>query len=211
ARFKEINDTLGHDVGNDVLSQVADRLRSEFGDALVARTSTDGFAMVKPGGDSAVATQLCDRIERAMLAPIAVRGIEMSVRADIGVALALPGVDRPDDALHHADIAMTAAGREHVGRRLYSPDLDEHSPERLRLAAEMREAIDSGQLSLVFQPKLDIVSCRVDGVEAFVRWHHPQRGILMPGDFLATIENTELIGPLTWCVLDLALHHASAW
>jgi EAL domain-containing protein (putative c-di-GMP-specific phosphodiesterase class I) len=94
---------------------------------------------------------------------------------------------------------------------MYSPDFDDYSPERLGLAAEVRGAIAGGQISLVYQPKLDIASCQVLGVEALVRWEHPTRGVVMPGEFLPIIENTELIAPLTWHVLDLALAQCLRW
>ncbi|MEO6122525.1 MAG: EAL domain-containing protein [Ilumatobacteraceae bacterium] len=214
-RFKEINDTLGHQFGDEVLRTVANRLATGLPDASVARLGGDEFSvMVSNTGDSNDASRLCDRIEQLLDDPIAVAGIELSVRASIGVAISSAdplNPDTPDTLLRHADVAMYVAKRTRSVRRLYTPDFDDHSSERLGLAAELRDAIAADQLSLAFQPRLDIASCRVLGVEALVRWNHPNRGIVMPSEFLPVIENTELIGPLTWHVLDLALRHCAAW
>src|SRR5262249_40151414 len=98
-----------------------------------------------------------------------------------------------------------------TSRRMYSPEVDDYSPERLGLAAELRGAIADGQITLVYQPKLDIASCQVLGVEALVRWQHPERGVIMPGEFLPIIENTEMMGALTWHILDLALAQCAQW
>ena len=122
--------------------------------------------------------------------------------------------DHGEDAetlLQHADVAMYVAKRSGTVCEIYDEGLDEYSPERLGLAAELRRAIADGEVVLAYQPKLDVATGAVRGVEALVRWKHPERGLVMPGEFLPIIENTELIGPLTWHVLDVAVADAASW
>jgi len=211
-RFKEINDTLGHESGDAVLGAVAKRLSGELKAACVARLGGDEFVVVVTNvADGTDAMRLCHEIEQLLEAPIEVRGVQLCVRASIGVVIAPDHGRDADTLLQHADVAMYVAKRSGSIRRIYSAEFDDYSPERLGLAAEVRDAISSGQIFLAYQPKLDIATARIEGVEALVRWQHPQRGLIMPGEFLPVIENTELIGPLTWCVLDLALAQNAAW
>ena len=211
-RFKEINDTLGHRCGDEVLSTVANRLATIPDTSCVSRLGGDEFVVVTTHvADAHDALVMCDQIERLLEEPIEVRGVRVCVRASIGLALAPEHGNDSDSLLQHADVAMYVAKRTGTTRRMYSPDFDDYSPERLGLAAEIRGAIADGQITLVFQPKLDIASCQILGVEALVRWQHPRRGLVMPGEFLPIIENTEMMGPLTWHVLDLALAQCSQW
>jgi diguanylate cyclase (GGDEF)-like protein len=211
-RFKEINDTLGHPRGDEVLRAVAERLSSGVDASCVARLGGDEFVVLAAGvTDAHDASQLCDQIEAALERPIVVNGIALGVRASIGVALAPLSTADADTLLQQADIAMYVAKRTNTVRRLYAPELDEYSPERLGLAADVRGAMAAGHIELAYQPKLEIGSCRILGVEALVRWNHPERGIIMPSEFLPVIETTELIGPLSWHILDLALGQCAAW
>ncbi len=211
-RFKEINDTLGHTRGDEVLCTVAARLSTHLEAACVARLGGDEFVVVVTNvADGHDALVLCDRIERLLEEQIEVGGVQICVRSSIGLAIAPEHGTDPDTLLQHADVAMYVAKRTGSTRRMYSADFDDYSPERLGLAAELRGAMAAGQITLLYQPKLEIGTCRILGVEALVRWQHPQRGTIMPADFLPVIENTELIGPLTWCVLDLALAQCAAW
>ena len=211
-RFKEINDTLGHHSGDEVLVAVATRLAALEGVACVARVGGDEFVVVATDiADGHDALLLCDRIEVALEEPVGVEGIQVSVRASIGIAVSPnDGVDC-STLLQHADVAMYVAKRSGTSRRMYSAEFDHYSPERLGLAVELRDAMESGQIFMVYQPKLHIASCEVRGVEALVRWQHPERGLVPPNDFLPMIENTELIGPLTWHVLDLSLAQCAQW
>lgn len=212
-RFKEINDTLGHAMGDRVLFIVGERLASTFGrHATVARLGGDEFAIVTiAGADGSDVTALALAIEAALEPQMEVDGIEVSVRASIGLAMA------PDDAgdsvllLQHADVAMYVAKRTHSRHRRYHPALDSHSPERLYLAADVRRAIDAGEFYLAFQPKVSFADRSVHGVEALVRWRHPERGVIFPGDFLPIIEHTDLINPLTRHLLDLAMEQWRIW
>ncbi|MCU1392913.1 MAG: hypothetical protein JWM34_1341 [Ilumatobacteraceae bacterium] len=210
-RFKEINDTLGHQSGDEVLMAVAKRLGS-IDTAIVARLGGDEFVVVSTEvGDGHDALLLCDRIEHLLEEPVEVQGIQVGVRGSVGLAVSpFDGADC-STLLQHADVAMYVAKRSGTTRRMYSAEFDHYSPERLGLAVELRGAMQSGQIAMVYQPKLHIASCEIRSVEALVRWYHPERGTVPPNDFLPLIENTELIGPLTWHVLDLSLAQCAEW
>ena len=212
-RFKDINDTFGHTCGDQLLVSVARRLRAEMPDAFVARLGGDEFVVVTAGvtgADEALA--LSADVEALLEAPFPIEGILVSVRASHGVVVAPDHGTTAEELLQHADIAMYVAKRNGGGgRRLYQSELDHHSPERLALVAELRDAIASKQITLVHQPKLDLATDRVTSVEALVRWRHPTRGMLTPGEFLPIVESTELIDPLTWEVLDQALATCASW
>ncbi|HEY4331070.1 MAG TPA: EAL domain-containing protein [Ilumatobacteraceae bacterium] len=211
-RFKEVNDTLGHAYGDEVLGAVAARLSSYADAACVARLGGDEFVVVVTNvHDGHDALVLCDRIEQLLEEPIEVGGVQLCVRSSIGLTIAPEHGTDCETLLQRADIAMYVAKSSGTTRRMYSSEFDHYSPERLGLAAELRDAMASGQITLAYQPKLEIASCAIRGVEALVRWQHPERGMISPGEFLPVIENTDLIGPLTWCVLDLALAQCAQW
>jgi diguanylate cyclase (GGDEF)-like protein len=213
-RFKEINDALGHPSGDTVLQAIADRFRDQMPDATVARIGGDEFAIAAenlPHAQAALA--VATRIEDVLHDPFEVAGISVSVRPSIGIAMGPDDGRDADELLQHADVAMYVAKRTGSVRRLYSRNLDHYSPDRLSLAGELRDAIAtaSGEVHLAFQPKLDLRTDEVRGVECLVRWKHPQRGFIPPAEFLPIIENTELIAPLTWFVLDQALSTCASW
>jgi diguanylate cyclase (GGDEF)-like protein len=210
-RFKEINDTLGHHSGDEVLCVVAARLTEHLDAVCVARVGGDEFVVTASVADSHDALLMCDEIEKLLDEPVEVRGVSVSVRASIGLTVTPDHGADCDTLLQHADVAMYVAKRSGTTRQMYSPDFDHDIPARLGLATALRDALSAGQIALVYQPKLDIASCQVTGVEALVRWQHPDRGTIMPAKFMPIIENTELIGPLTWHVLDLALAQCADW
>ena len=210
-RFKEINDTLGHRSGDEVLCAVAARLSESASVSSVARPGGDEFVVLIEATDRAGALALADSIVALLEEPIEIRGIRLCIRTAIGVALAPDHGEDAETLLQHADVAMYVAKRSGTVCQIYDEGLDEYSPERLGLAAEVRRAIADGEIVLAYQPKLDVATGAVRGVEALVRWKHPERGIVMPGEFLPIIENTELIGPLTWHVLDVAVADAASW
>jgi diguanylate cyclase (GGDEF)-like protein len=211
-RFKEINDALGHESGDQVLrlvgERISDRLRAQD---TVARLGGDEFGVVLPGlAHAQDAVAVAEDIAVALEAPFVVDGIEIDVRASIGVA----GTDDGDDAamlLRHADVAMYVAKRTRSGIEKYSKEHDLFSAERLALASEIRRAIEQRELVLHYQPKIDLKTGRSDAVEALVRWQHPTRGLLGPGEFLPVVESTHLIKPLTLYVLDEALRQVRVW
>jgi EAL domain-containing protein (putative c-di-GMP-specific phosphodiesterase class I) len=151
------------------------------------------------------------KLQDALGGSFVLEGLSLDVEASIGVALYPEHGSDPDELLQHADIAMYAAKQTHAGFMLFDPKLDQHSPRRLALLGELRRAIDSQQLVLHYQPKVDAHSGRVLGVEALVRWQHPQHGLLPPDEFIPLAERTGLIGPLTHYVLDAALRQCRAW
>ena len=211
-RFKEINDALGHGSGDQLLqhvgARVAERLRAQD---TVARLGGDEFGVVLPGlAHAHDAVLVAEDIAAALEETFEIDGIEIDVRASIGIAC----TDDSDDAatlLRHADVAMYVAKRSRSGIEIYTQIHDLFSTERLALASEVRRAIEQRELVLHYQPKVDLRTGRVDAVEALVRWQHPTRGLLGPGEFLPVVESTHLIKPLTLYVLDEALRQAREW
>jgi diguanylate cyclase (GGDEF)-like protein len=211
-RFKEINDALGHDVGDDLLREIGQRLLVEFGArGTVARLGGDEFAIVIPDASSkaevlAVAHELLRTVER----PIPVGDLALTVQASIGVCFApAHGLDA-DRLLQRADVAMYAAKQARTGVRVYQPEDDQNTPRRLVLMADLRAAIDERAIVVVYQPKVDPRSGRVLGAEALARWHHVD-GPVVPDEFIPLAERSGLIRPLTRHVLHTALASCAAW
>ena len=211
--FKEVNDTLGHQHGDALLRHVGQRLTETAGpDAVVARLGGDEFALLLPGqvdeeGALATARSLLAAVRR----PVLVDDLTLEVGGSFGVALA-PAHGR-DAALllKRADVAMYAAKSARAGVRLYDPQLDTSSPQRLALARELREGLRAGQVVLYVQPKVRLADGVVVGVEALARWQHPEHGLLAPDEFIPVAESNDLIGPLTSVVLSSALEACAAW
>ncbi len=212
-RFKEVNDTLGHHYGDQLLVQVGERLQAALRQVdTVARLGGDEFAVLLPRietgeGATTVARKLQDVLEE----PFLLEDLALDVEASIGVAVYPQHGSDADELLQHADIAMYVAKETHAGFVLFDPAQDQHSPRRLALLGELRRAIESDQLVLHYQPKVDAHSGRVLGVEALVRWQHPEHGLIPPGEFIPLAERTGLIGPLTHYVLDAALRQCQQW
>ena len=208
-RFKEVNDTLGHSRGDSLLQQVGARLHSAlFTPDTVARLGGDEFGVLLP---RLAATQdvnlVIKKLQDFLQAPFMIDGIPIAVEASIGVATMPEHATDADTLLQRADIAMYRAKRMATGCALYAPDYDPHSPERLGLMAELRDAIEHNQLVLHFQPKVGIANRRIVGAEALIRWQHPRRGLLQPDKFIGIAEPTGLMTPLTRWVLTEALSH----
>ena len=214
-RFKDVNDTLGHRSGDEVLKQVGVRVRSMLRDEdVLARLGGDEFAVLVPSErriSAEDALALADRIHAALEKALVVDSVPLSVSGSIGIALGPHDGDVADTLLQHADIAMYAAKYGGDGSQLYTPDSDPHSVDQLTLPSELREALTGDGVHLYYQPKLDLGSGLVLGVEALVRWDHPRRGLLLPGDFLPVIERSGLMRTLTSHVLRLAVTQVKAW
>ncbi|MCS6787304.1 MAG: bifunctional diguanylate cyclase/phosphodiesterase [Thiobacillaceae bacterium] len=213
-RFKEINDTLGHPVGDAILCEVAQRLESvlEGQPHLAARLGGDEFTLLLTGVQTAEALRACaERLLDRLSRPFEVQGLQLELDASIGIAIAPRDGTRPSELLRAADVAMYQAKRRGVRIEFYDPARDQHSPQRLALMAELGGAIEAGQLELHYQPKLDLASGRVCGVEALVRWRHPRHGLLMPALFLPYAEVSEVIHPLTLAVIRQALTQQERW
>jgi diguanylate cyclase (GGDEF)-like protein len=212
-RFKEVNDTLGHAAGDEVLRDIGSRLGAALADAAcVARLGGDEFAVVLRDADAAQALQCARRIASALSVRLDISDVTLSLDASIGIALAPEHGHDIATLLRRADVAMYAAKDENAGATIYSADRDHHSTAQLSLVTELRESIAAGDLMLAYQPKTSLTaSGDVLGVEALVRWIHPVRGVVLPDAFIPVAEQTGLIGPLTDWVLREALAQCRRW
>jgi len=209
--FKEVNDTLGHTIGDLLLRQVGARLCGALrvGDT-VARLGGDEFAALLPGAGEDGARAVAQTIMEALDAPFVVEAQGLRVGGSIGIALApAHGMDA-DALLRRADVAMYAAKRA-GGAVLYDPARDAHGPLRLSIMNDLRQAIAADGLILYYQPKVDLASGRVSGVEALVRWPHAAHGLIPPDQFIPLAEQSGVIVPLTVWVLETALRQRQAW
>ena len=211
--FKEVNDSLGHAAGDELLRQIAPRLVDAVGpDGLAARLGGDEFAVLLPDAalDDALAT--ASRIERRLGAPFPLEGIRVHVGASIGVATAPVPASDVTDLLRCADVAMYAAKTSEDERiRVYLPDCGTGDGDRLRTMEELRDGLRTGQLRVHLQPQVALDDGRVVGVEALVRWQHPTRGLLMPADLLPAAVQAGLLRELGGTVVELALAAARRW
>jgi diguanylate cyclase (GGDEF)-like protein len=212
--FKELNDTLGHAAGDEVLVEVAQQLSAVAGpDALVTRLGGDEFAILIPGPVSPPgATVRAKRILGGLtLREFRARGLSLDVRASIGVTVAPRDGRTLSELLQHADVAMYQAKRERSGVATYDAALDDHSTDRLETLSHLREAMLLDQLHIRYQPVLSASDHRLMGFEALLRWNHPERGLLLPAEFVPFAERTSLIHALTRWVLLTAVRDASRW
>jgi diguanylate cyclase (GGDEF)-like protein len=211
-RFKEINDTLGHQSGDHVLRLLAQRLRTVMRDSdTVARLGGDEFGVLAPGtADIETAEQLADRIRRAMERPFAVGGLTLEVEASIGIAVCPDHGDDVETLIRHADVAMYLSKETHRPE-LYAAEHDHYSPDRLALVGELRRAIDEGELVVYYQPRVDLASGAALQAEALIRWLHPERGVLAPSEFLPLAQHTGIVRMLTQHVLVTALQQCRVW
>jgi diguanylate cyclase (GGDEF)-like protein/PAS domain S-box-containing protein len=211
-RFKEVNDTLGHDYGDRLLAQVGPRLRPLVRDVdMVARLGGDEFAVLLPDVTAAEARTAAERLHAALGTPFLVDGLALDVDVSIGIAVSGNGAADVGTLLRQADIAMYAAKEQQDGVQVYDPRADGNDRSRLVLLSELRRGLAAGQLVVHYQPKVALSTGAVVGVEALVRWQHPVRGLLAPAGFLAAVERTGLIEPLTDAVLDSALAQLRTW
>ena len=213
--FKEVNDSLGHAAGDDLLIQVAARVRAEVRDGdVVARFGADEFAVLVAAAQLAEAETVARRIVAALAEPFHVGGRDVHAGASVGLATACP--DDPIDAVQlvrNADLAMhraKAAGGGGVAS--YDPGMHSGLMDRLALEADLRRAIERGELAVHYQPTIDLTAGdTVAGFEALVRWQHPTRGMVPPGDFIPLAEATGMIVPLGRFVLEQACRQAVVW
>ncbi len=212
-RFKEVNDTLGHAVGDRLLRIVAHRLTHSVrpGD-IVGRLGGDEFAVLLPSvKEASAAREVAVRLRAALAEPIRLEGMSLDIEASVGIAL------YPDDAtsfeqlMQHADVAMYLAKERRTGVERYVADSDRNSPARLALLGDLRRGLDRGELELHFQPKVLLSDRRTAGMEALVRWQHPVRGMMTPGEFIPLVEQSYLMHELTTRVIDMALAQAARW
>ncbi|HSC84609.1 MAG TPA: EAL domain-containing protein [Pseudomonas sp.] len=213
-RFKEVNDTLGHQHGDQVLTVLGQRLQQWLHEqqAEIARLGGDEMAVVSAHlADQAALSSLCNGIAQIVARPLEVDGIHLELSASIGVALFPEHAQTSHDLLRCADIAMYLAKRERREFVVYRSDSDNHTPERLALHTQLSRAVRENSLILHYQPKIRLADRQLVGFEALLRWPHPEKGMISPGEFIPLAESTELIHPLTHWVLNEALGQLRRW
>jgi diguanylate cyclase (GGDEF)-like protein len=211
-RFKEVNDTLGHHTGDVVLQQIAAQLTEAVaGRGVVARLGGDEFAFVCAAASRAAVAAVAGDVLAAGQATMVVEGLRLEVRASLGVAMAPDhGADR-SSLLRRADIAMYHAKTVGTGIEVYQPQRDPHTTRRLVLASELRLALETSALELHYQPKAEIATGRVSGVEALLRWTHPVYGTVGPDEFIPLAEQSGLMRPLTMWALESSVAQLATW
>jgi diguanylate cyclase (GGDEF)-like protein len=206
--FKELNDTLGHHAGDDLLIAVSRRLEAVVPGTL-ARLGGDEFAAIVPEGHDAHA--VAEAVGIALSAPLELEGVGIAVTASVGIAHFPQDAHDSRELARRADVAMYDAKRLGTVVAGYTAEHDEHSLDRLSLAADLRNAFDRDELWLAYQPQVDIATGRISGAEALIRWRHPVRGDVPPGILLPIAERTGLMPQLTLWVLDQAVAQAAQW
>ena len=209
-RFKEVNETLGHGNGDELLRQLGRRLSAAVGQqGLVARLGGDEFGIILLS-PAAVLSDSVARVQGVLGGEVELAGLPLVVEASIGIAQAPQDGSDAETLLQHADVAMYVAKKGGSGVASYHKELDQYDAARLALVSDMRRALAGDELVLHYQPKLDLRTGDVDAVEALVRWNHPERGLLMPDAFLPVVEKTGMIDPMTAWVVDAALAWAGS-
>jgi diguanylate cyclase (GGDEF)-like protein/PAS domain S-box-containing protein len=210
--FKEVNDTFGHQAGDQLLRQVGERFTAELRETdTVARLGGDEFAIVLLAADADGASLIATKLLVALERPFIVEGQALDVGASIGIAVYPDHADTADTMLRRADIAMYVAKRSRRTHAIYTQGNDEPGDSRLALMAQLRHAINEGALTLHYQPIAGLSDERVERLEALVRWQRPGHGLVPPADFIAFAEQTGLIQPLTHWVLQTALRQCADW
>ncbi|GAB3208053.1 putative bifunctional diguanylate cyclase/phosphodiesterase [Marinactinospora thermotolerans] len=212
-RFKEVNDTLGHPTGDRLLQNVAHRLTHSVrpGD-LVARLGGDEFAVLLPQvRDAASAREVAARLRVALSEPMRLDGMDFDLEASIGIALYPNHAPDFELLMQRADVAMYVAKERRTGVELYAPHKDRNSTARLSLFGELRRALVEEELEMFYQPKVALGDHRAVGLEALVRWRHPQRGILSPEEFVPLLEQSYLMRGFTHQVIEMTLPQIAEW
>ena len=211
--FKDVNDTLGHHAGDQLLNDIGGRLqRALEGTGFVARLGGDEFAVLLPGvGGELAAKTVAHEVLAVLEQQTTVEGVRVDIGASIGITLCPTHGNEANTLLQRADVAMYAAKASHSPLEIYSAERDFHSPERLALVGELRSTLERGELRVVYQPKADLRTGRVLGVEALARWNHQEHGFITPDEFVAVAERSGLIQPLTRHMLRTALTQCRTW
>ena len=211
-RFKHINDTLGHLAGDQVLQQTARRLRDMLRNSdTIARLGGDEFIILLSGAEAEQGKRIAANILQGLEKPIVIGELSLDVRASIGFARYPADGEDAETLMRHADSAMYAAKRGNLGFAAYEPAHDGLHKEQLSLLSELRRAIENEELHLAFQSKIDVHTGEVAGVEALVRWQHPERGAVAPTQFMPFAEQTGFIKSITRWVIEAAVRQCSRW
>ena len=211
-RFKEINDTFGHHVGDGLLAELGPRLHDSLGGSVtVARLGGDEFGVIIPGATETAARDVATLLLAIVDAPMDRDGYTLRVGGSIGAAFYPEHGADANELLRRADVAMYSAKKDRRGFAVYEPARDHYTPERLQLMSELRSAIEHEELTLHFQPKASLSTGRIQGAEALVRWLHPERGSVPPDAFIPVAEHGGLMGPLSLWVLNAALKQIRQW
>ena len=212
-RFKEINDTLGHNIGDVLLGQIANRLKAPLRRTdTIARLGGDEFAIVlQPAPDRTAVDSIAERLQRSLDAPFQYNGMSLDVGASIGVSFFPDDSGDATELLQKADVAMYAAKLAGLPMAFYDRTLDQNSVRHLTLTGDLKRAIEDNKLMLYFQPKISIETGDVVGVESLLRWDHPTHGFIPPDEFVALAERTGLTRKMTNWVLDAAVSQCARW
>ena len=212
-RFKEVNDTLGHPLGDGLLQAVAYRLARSVRPAdVVARLGGDEFAVLLPAvRTTKAAREVAARLRAALAEPVRLDGMSFEIEASVGIALYPDDADTVDLMLQRADVAMYLAKEQHTGVERYRAQPGRPYPARLSLLGDLRRGIDHGEFELYYQPTVYLAGGRTAGMEALLRWQHPSRGRIGPAEFIPLAEQSFIMRDLTAHVVRTALHQASAW
>lgn len=212
-RFKDVNDTFGHQYGDQLLRQLGARLQECFEEPkpIIARLGGDEFAIVLHSATEADAAETATRLLGVVRRPFHVSGQRLEINGSVGIALSRRVSVDSNELLRRADVAMYLAKRDRKGFAFYDAERDNHSPARLGLMSELRLAIENNELLLYYQPKCIIRTGEIMAAEALVRWNHPVHGIRSPAEFVPLAEQGGLIFPLTAWVLDDALRQVKSW
>jgi diguanylate cyclase (GGDEF)-like protein len=204
-RFIEVIATLGHAPGNLILQSIGALLRDSAPSALVARVGGDVFALLVPGEDAGGAVRIVQNILKKLEAPFWIKKAPIQIEARFGIAAYPVHGDDADILFRHLDVAVHLAKFSPHGFTVYSPEQDRYNIRHLTLLGELRQAIDHAELMLYYQPKINFLSRRVEGVEALIRWNHSQLGFVSPDEFIRLSEGTGLIKPVTSWALKTAI------
>ena len=211
-RFKEINDALGHHMGDQVLQQVSARLKAQMGIGdTIGRLGGDEFAVLLQGYNLPAAIKMAKALQEALKGSFKVDDHNFYLGASIGIAMFPEHGKAVSVLMQHADVAMYVAKHNKSGHCIYNPELDKHNPEKLALAGDLNRALYKQQFFLFYQPKLNLGTNTIDSVEALVRWEHDEKGMVPPDVFIPMLEQTGQVTELTHWVIEQSLSQARDW
>ena len=210
--FKLVNDSFGHKAGDQLLLQIAERIRACLqANDILARQGGDEFIVLAQSTTEADSLEQADRILKALEPPFKLRDGDVFISASIGVVLGAEGLTA-DEVVQRADIAMYQAKQSGKARAtLFTPEMATDAPERLKLETDFRQALERNEFEVYYQPKVNLLNGKMESLEALVRWNHPEKGLVRPDIFIPFAEETGLIGPLGKFILEAACHDAAAW